>query len=108
AKQVMLHPVRVLDCTGAGTTAQVIAGVDFVTANHVSPAVANMSLGGPADAALDAAVDASIASGVTYAVAAGNDGVDACNDSPARVPAALTVGASDITDTVPAFSNIGP
>jgi subtilisin family serine protease len=107
AKQVMLHPVRVLDCTGAGTTAQVIAGVDWVTANHVSPAVANMSLGGPADAALDAAVDASIASGVTYSVAAGNDGVDACTGSPSRVPAALTVGASDITDTVPAFSDIG-
>jgi len=108
AKAVTLFPVRVLDCTGAGTTAQVIAGVDWVTANHISPAVANMSLGGPADAALDAAVQASIDSGVTYSIAAGNDGIDACTGSPARVPDALTVGAMDITDTVPAFSDIGP
>jgi subtilisin family serine protease len=107
AKGVQLVAVRVLDCTGWGTYSQIIAGVDWVTAHAVKPAVANMSLGGPADSALDDAITASIASGVTYAVAAGNDDVDACADSPADVPAAITVGATDTTDTRATFSNYG-
>ena len=73
AKGVSLHAVRVLDCTGNGTDSTVISGVDWVTANHQSPAVANMSLGGGASTALDTAVQNSINSGVTYAIAAGND-----------------------------------
>ena len=108
AKGVRLHAVRVLDCNGVGTLSGVIAGVDFVTANHVAPAVANMSLGGGASQALDAAVRNSIASGVTYAIAAGNDAVDACDFSPARVTEALTVGASDSTDARAFFSDVGP
>ena len=108
AKGVRLHAVRVLGCDGSGTVAGVIAGVDFVTANHVAPAVANMSLGGGASAALDAAVRTSIASGVTYVIAAGNFAVDACDFSPARVTEALTVGASDSTDARAFFSNDGP
>jgi subtilisin family serine protease len=85
AKQVTLHPVRVLDCAGSGATSGVIAGVEWVTANHVKPAVANMSLGGGISTALDSAVRASIAAGVTYAIAAGNSNVDACANSPGRV-----------------------
>jgi subtilisin family serine protease len=108
AKGVRLHSVRVLDCGGTGTLSGVIAGVDFVTANHVAPAVANMSLGGSTSLALDEAVRNSIASGVTYAIAAGNAADDACQVSPARVTEALTVGASDSTDTRAFFSNIGP
>ena len=108
AKDVRLHSVRVLDCGGTGTLSGVIAGVDFVTANHVAPAVANMSLGGRISLALDAAVRNSIASGVTYAIAAGNAADDACNVSPARVTEALTVGASDSTDARAVFSNVGP
>jgi subtilisin family serine protease len=108
AKTVMLRAVRVLDCAGNGTDSTVIAGVDWVTANHISPAVANMSLGGGASSALDTAVQNSINSGVTYAIAAGNDyGSDACNSSPARVAAALTVGSSTSVDAKSDFSNIG-
>ena len=107
AKQVTLHPVRVLDCNGSGTTSGVIAGVDWVTNNHASPAVANMSLGGGASASLDAAVQNSINSDVTYAIAAGNSSADACGSSPARVAPALTVGASTNTDNAASFSNFG-
>jgi subtilisin family serine protease len=94
AKDVNLVGVRVLDCDGAGTTSQVIAGIDWVTAHHTSPAVANLSLGGQASSALDAAIGTSISSGVTFAVAAGNSNNNACNNSPARVAAAITAGAS--------------
>lgn len=112
AKGAKLVAVRVLDCNGSGTTAGVIAGVDWVTANAVKPAVANMSLGGGANTSLDDAVKRSIASGVTYAVAAGNGNflglpARACNYSPARVPEAITVGATDSADKRASFSNYG-
>lgn len=107
AKGVTLHAVRVLDCSGSGTTSGVIAGVDWVTANHQSPAVANMSLGGGASSSLDTAVQNSINSGVTYAIAAGNDNVDACTQSPARVSAAITVGSTTSSDARSSFSNWG-
>jgi len=107
AKNVRLFAVRVLDCNGSGTTSGVISGVDWVTNNHLSPAVANMSLGGGASATLDQAVSNSIASGVSYAIAAGNSNVDACTQSPARVATAITVAASDINDVRASFSNFG-
>lgn len=112
AKGVTIHAVRVLDCGGFGSFATVIAGVDWVTANHLSPAVANMSLGGPADSATDTAVRNSINSGVTYAVAAGNGDIfgnplDAGTVSPARVTEALTVAATDNTDHIASFTNYG-
>ena len=107
AKSVELHPVRVLGCNGSGTTAGVIAGVDWVANNHATPAVANMSLGGGASTALDDAVRAAIASGVTFAIAAGNSNANACNSSPARVAQALTVGSTTNTDARSSFSNFG-
>jgi subtilisin family serine protease len=107
AKSVSLVAVRVLDCGGSGTLAGVIAGIDWVTANAIRPAVANMSLGGSASSALDNAVTNSIASGVTYAIAAGNSNQDACRFSPARTPDAITVGATDINDNRASFSNFG-
>jgi subtilisin family serine protease len=112
AKGVGLVGVRVLDCQGSGTTDQVVAGIDWVTANAVKPAVANMSLGGSADAALDSAVSRSINSGVTYAIAAGNGLLglfpqNACSTSPARVPAAITVSVTDKTDTKASWGNYG-
>ncbi|GAA3752406.1 hypothetical protein GCM10022225_41070 [Plantactinospora mayteni] len=112
AKGPRVYGVRVLNCSGSGTTAQVVAGMDWVTANAVRPAVANMSLGGGADSAIDTAVNNSINAGITYVVAAGNGnslGVrqDACNYSPARVPNAITVGATQNNDAAASFSNFG-
>jgi subtilisin family serine protease len=112
AKGVSLVAVRVLGCNGSGTTSGVIAGIDWVTTNHQSPAVANMSLGGGGSTALDNAVRNSIASGVSYAIAAGNGnqgGIaqDACKYSPARVAEAMTIGATDKTDRKASWSNYG-
>ncbi|MGI8653750.1 MAG: S8 family peptidase [Pyrinomonadaceae bacterium] len=109
AKGVTLVAVRVLDCSGSGSNSGVIAGVDWVTSDHQAgqPAVANMSLGGGISSALDTAVTNSINDGVTYVVAAGNDNLDACNSSPARVASAITVGASTNTDARASFSNYG-
>ncbi|WP_307626947.1 S8 family peptidase [Streptomyces turgidiscabies] len=107
AKKAKVVSVRVLDDSGAGTTAQVIAGIDWVTRNARKPAVANVSLGGRRNAQLDAAVRYSIASGVTYTVAAGNDGQPAQYSSPAAVKEAITVGATGPTDARADFSNWG-
>ncbi|WP_240136613.1 S8 family serine peptidase [Streptomyces sp. MUM 178J] len=107
AKNAEIVAVRVLNNQGSGTTAQVVAGIDWVTQNAVKPAVANMSLGGGADTALDNAVRNSIASGITYAVAAGNDSSNASNYSPARVTEAITVGSTDSGDGRSYFSNYG-
>ncbi len=109
AKGIALVGVRVLNCSGSGTTSGVIAGIDWVTANHTgsNPAVANMSLGGGASTALDNAVKNSIADGVTYAIAAGNSNRDACKFSPARVPTAITVGATTSSDARASYSNYG-
>jgi subtilisin family serine protease len=109
AKAVSLVAVRVLDCAGSGSWSGIIAGIDFVTADHQAgePAVANMSLGGGANIAVDQAVRNSIADGVVYAVAAGNSNAPACQFSPARVPEAMTVGASTASDAKASFSNWG-
>lgn len=107
AKGVTIHAVRVLDCGGFGAFSVVIAGVDWVTANRISPAVANMSLGGSAFDPLDTAVRNSINIGVTYAIAAGNNAANAINFSPARVGEALTVANSTISDTMAGTSNGG-
>ena len=112
AKGVSLVAVRVLSCSGSGSTSGVIAGINWVTANHAANAVANMSLGGSASTALDNAVRNSIAAGVTYAIAAGNGNFvgiaqDACKYSPARVGEAITVGATDSNDKKASWSNYG-
>jgi subtilisin family serine protease len=107
AKNTQLVAVRVLDCRGSGTTSGVIAGVDWVTANHVKPAVANMSLGGGASSTLDNAVNNAVAAGVTFVVAAGNSNANACNYSPARAANAITVGATTNTDARASYSNFG-
>ncbi|WP_392676383.1 S8 family peptidase [Streptomyces sp. LN785] len=107
AKKAKVVAVRVLDDAGSGTTEQVVAGIDWVTEHHQGPSVANMSLGGSADPALDAAVQKAIASGVTFAVAAGNESADAGESSPARVPEAITVASSTVDDKQSSFSNYG-
>ncbi|GAA3896196.1 hypothetical protein GCM10022244_02850 [Streptomyces gulbargensis] len=109
AKAAKIVAVRVLDNNGSGTTAGVIAGIDWVTSHHTAgaPAVANLSLGGGASTTLDNAVKRSIADGVTYAVAAGNSGVNASSTSPARVPEAITVGATNSSDAKASWSNYG-
>jgi subtilisin family serine protease len=107
AKRVALVAVRVLNCSGSGTTASVVAGVNWVTLHAIRPAVANMSLGGGPSSTLDAAVRNSIARGITYAIAAGNSGTSACTASPARVATALTVAATGADDARPFWSNYG-
>ncbi|WP_433529038.1 S8 family peptidase [Micromonospora sp. CA-263727] len=109
AKGVTLVGVRVLDNGGGGTYAQVIAGIDWVTADHEPGelAVANMSLGGGRDQATNDAVSRSIADGVVYSIAAGNNSANACNYSPASTPEAITVGATTSTDARASYSNFG-
>ncbi|OJF11423.1 S8 family peptidase [Couchioplanes caeruleus] len=107
AKEVKLVAVRVLNCEGSGTTEQVVAGIDWVAGNAVKPAVANMSLGGGVDAAIDSAVKGAVSSGITFVVAAGNENADACEGSPSGVAEAITVGATADTDARADFSNFG-
>lgn len=107
AKGAFVVPVRVLDCSGSGTTSGVIAGLDWVAANAVRPAVANMSLGGGASTAMDSAVANVVSRGIPVAVAAGNSNAVACNYSPARAASALTVGATTSTDARASYSNYG-
>jgi subtilisin family serine protease len=110
ARQAVIHPVRVLGCDGGGTWAGVIAGVDFVRGHCPGadgPCVANMSLGGGANAAVNQAVATAVDSGVTFVVAAGNWDVNACGFSPAGEPKAITVGAIDDFDQRAGFSNWG-
>jgi len=107
AKKATIYPVRVLGCSGSGSNAGVIAGVDWVAANAVKPAVGNMSLGGGDSPALDTAVENVIAKGISMAVAAGNDSSGACSGSPYKAPNAITVGSTDNGDGMSSFSNFG-
>ncbi|WP_030991750.1 S8 family peptidase [Streptomyces sp. NRRL S-1813] len=107
AKKAKVVAVKVLDGEGSGTTEQVVAGIDWVTKNHKGPSVANMSLGGGVDEALDTAVKKAIDSGVTFGVAAGNESSDAGQSSPARVKEAITVASSTKDDEQSDFSNFG-
>jgi PKD repeat protein len=108
AKQVKIVAVRVLDCSGNGSFAAVIAGIDWVTANATLPAVASMSLGGSNFPALDTAVAHSMAAGIPYVIAAGNSSANACLSSPGNTPGAITIGATTITDVFASFSDRGP
>lgn len=107
AKGVTIIPVRVLDCSGSGSWSGVIAGIDWVAANAVKPAVANMSLGGGANTAVDQAVNNAVAAGVVFGVAGGNSNANACNYSPARAANAITVGATTSSDARASYSNYG-
>lgn len=107
AKGVTLVPVRVLDCSGSGSMSGVIAGLDWVAANAVRPAVVNLSLGGGASSSLDTAVANVVAAGLPVVVAAGNSSADACTASPARAPSAITVGATTSADARAPYSNFG-
>jgi subtilisin family serine protease len=108
AKQVSIIPVKVLDCTGAGTVGTIVAGVNWIINDHVSgPAVVNMSVGGAASVTVDNAVQALINDGVTVVVAAGNATDNSCSYSPGRVAGVITVAASEINDTAANYSNYG-
>jgi subtilisin family serine protease len=116
AKSVRLVGLRVLNCSGNGATSGIVAAINWVTtqkqSNPAIPAVANMSLGGGADSALDNAVANSVAAGVQYSLAAGNGDIfgnpqNACTTSPARTASAVTVGATQSNDARASFSNYG-
>jgi subtilisin family serine protease len=108
AKGVTLKAVKVLNCAGSGSTTSVVSGIDWVVGDHgTGKAVANMSLGGGASSAIDAAVGRGISDGVVFVVAAGNSSANACNYSPARVSAAITVGATTSSDARASYSNFG-
>ncbi|MET1086041.1 MAG: S8 family serine peptidase [Arthrobacter sp.] len=109
AKKANIIPVRVVECDGTGWNSTAIAGIDWAVAHHVAgqPAVMNMSIGGFASDSFDQAVQSAINDGITVVAAAGNDGVDACNASPARIPAAITVAATDINDNQASWSDYG-
>jgi subtilisin family serine protease len=108
AKGATLVAVRVLNCAGSGSTTSIVNGINWVTSNAIRPAVANMSLGGGGvNTTMNNAVANSINSGVSYAIAAGNSNSNACNFSPALVPAAITVGATTTSDARASFSNFG-
>ncbi|NVJ26615.1 S8 family serine peptidase, partial [Myxococcus sp. AM011] len=111
AKGVTLHAVRVLGCNGNGSTIGVTQGVDWVAANRINPAVANVSLGGLSPL-LSEAVASAIATGVTFVIAAGNGiedlgPIDACGVDPAKVPAAITVSSVNSAKSRPYFANTG-
>lgn len=109
AKGASLYGVRVLPCNGQGQISDLIKGIDWVTANRINPAVANISItGAGSSSVLENAIAASVASGVTYTIAAGNSGSDACNYTPARTPSAITVGATGSADDRASWSNFGP
>ncbi|MFT6896533.1 MAG: subtilisin family serine protease [Paraglaciecola sp.] len=108
AKNTIIHPLKALGCDGKGPYSGIIAAVDWVRVNHQSPAVVNMSIGGPVSAALDSAINEAITAGITVVVAAGNEyGQSACNYSPARAPNAITVASTTSSDSRSGFSNIG-
>lgn len=107
AKGVVLYPVKVLGCSGSGSSSQTISGVDWVIRNAKKPAVMNLSLGGGASSSVDRAMQSAADAGIVPVVAAGNDTTNACNASPARAPVAITVGATDINDAIASYSNHG-
>lgn len=107
ARSATIHPIRVLGCDGSGSNSGVIAGIDWMIANHRKPAVGNMSLGGAASSTLDTAVRNAISNGITMVVAAGNENTNACNGSPNRVTEALVVAASTAADRRASYSNYG-
>lgn len=107
AKAATLVPVRVLDCNGSGSVSTLLAGLDWILDQSDRPAVVNMSLGGPPSSALDRQINVLVSAGLTTVVAAGNGNANACATSPARVPVALTVGATTDADQRAAFSNYG-
>lgn len=107
AKNVSLVPIRILGCDGSGASSNVIAGLDWILKNGKKPAVVNMSLGGDANTSLDSAVENLFNNGYVMVVAAGNSNTDACSSSPARVSKAITVAATDSTDTRASYSNYG-
>lgn len=103
----MIHPVRVLGSDGSGAWSGIIKGLNWIAANHEKPAAAVLSLGGHKSWSVNSAVQGLISAGITVVVAAGNSHKDACGFSPASVPTAITVSATDRYDHISSFANYG-
>lgn len=107
AKHARILALQVLSCNGQGRNSDLIAALEWIAANYEHPGIVNLSLGGPRSTTLDMVVEAVIARGIPVVVAAGNDGANACEFSPANLPLSMTVGASTQTDERAEFSNYG-
>jgi subtilisin family serine protease len=107
AKAALPRGVRVFTCSGSSANSIILAGIDWVRANHIKPAVANLSLGGGYSSATNTAVTNLVNAGVFVAVAAGNSNANACNSSPSSAPAVTTVASSTSSDAKSSFSNYG-
>ena len=108
AKDATIYPLTAVNCAGWVYISAIVNAIDAVAASSLRPAIINLSIGGGIEAAIDAAVVRAVAAGVVVVVAAGNEAKDACLSTPARVPEAITVGASDAAGKIAYFSNVGP
>jgi len=108
AKNVRLRGLRVLNCSGSGSTSGIVAALNWLRTNAVRPAVANMSLGGGYSPTLNtASTNLANSGGVFLAVAAGNENQNACNVSPAGASGVFTTASSTSSDSKSSFSNWG-
>ncbi|CAA9303721.1 MAG: hypothetical protein AVDCRST_MAG89-655 [uncultured Gemmatimonadetes bacterium] len=109
AKKARLYGVRVMGCAPdpVPVASAVIAGLEWVMANHIAPAVVNLSFSIPPSPALDNAVDSLAHRRVFVAAAAGGYNLNACDYSPGRAVNAFTVAATNSRDERWGNSNWG-
>ncbi|MDH6409844.1 subtilisin family serine protease [Aurantimicrobium minutum] len=108
AKEAKVVPVKVLDCSGSGSTDTIIAGIDWILNNHTGgPAVINLSVGGAYSKSVNDKITLAANRGFIVVVAAGNSSANACYSSPSSAPGSITVGASELNDAWASYSNYG-
>jgi aqualysin 1 len=108
AKFANLHSVRVLGCDGHGYVSGLVAAIDWIIANHIKPAVINISIGAGLSRTFGDAVRSAIAADITVVGAAGNDDSDSCNGLMGGASGILVVSASSYGDRREPYANYGP